>query len=106
MSLRIGQRQGGAPGAADDHPALKGKLFADLFHVRDQVRQRVVFAVSFRTAAAGAALIEQHRVEALGIEQTAVIGLASTAGPAMQVDSGNAAFAADTLDMDVVTVAT
>src|SRR5580693_7230812 len=104
MGLRIGQRQRGAPGTADDHPALKRKFLADLFHVRDQVRQRVVFALSFRTAAAGAALIEQYRVETLGIEQTAMIGLASTAGPAMQIDSGNAAFAADALDMDVVTV--
>ena len=105
MGLRIGQCQRGAPGAADHHPALKGKFLADRFHVRDQMRQRVVFATVLRAAATGAALIEQHRVEAFGIEQTPVIRLASAAGPAMQVDGGNAAFAADALDMDVVAVA-
>ena len=43
--------------------------------------------------------------EALGIKQPPMIGLASAAGSTMQVDGGNAAFAANALDMDIVTVA-
>ena len=56
-------------------------------------------------AAAGAALIEQHGMKAFGIEQPAVIGLAAAAGPAMQIDGGNAAGAADAFDIDLVAVA-
>ena len=91
MRLRIGQRQRRAPGAADHHPALEAEFFADHLHVRDQMRQRVGVAAALGAAAAGAALVEQHGVEAFGIEQPAVIGLAAAAGPAMQVDRGDAA---------------
>ena len=49
---------------------------------------RVVLAASLGAAAAGAALIEQHGVKALGIEQPPVIGLAAAAGAAMQIDRG------------------
>ena len=105
MRLRIGQRQRRAPGAADHHPALKAEFFADRLHVRDQMRQRVVFAAALWAAAAGAALVEQHGMKALGIEQPAMIRLAAAAGPAMQVDRGDAAVAADALDIDLVAVA-
>ena len=105
MGLRIGQRQRRAPGAADDHPALEAEFLADRLHVRDQMRQRIVFAAALGAAAAGAALVEQHRMEAFGIEQPAMIGLAAAAGPAMQIDRGNAAGAADALDIDIVAVA-
>ena len=44
-------------------------------------------------------------MEALGIEQPAVIGLAAAAGPAMQIDRGNAVGAADAFDIDLVAVA-
>ncbi len=43
-------------------------------------------AAALWAAAAGAALVEQHGVEALGIEQPAVVGLAAAAGAAMQID--------------------
>ena len=69
------------------------------------MRQRIVVAAAFRAASAGAALIEQHGVETLGIEQPAVIGLAAAAGTAMQIDCRNPADAADALDIDVVAVA-
>ena len=105
MGLRIGQRQRRAPGAADHHPALEAKFLADHLHVRDQMRQRVVLAAALRAAAAGAALIEQHGMKALGIEQPAMIGLAAAAGPAMQIDRGDAIRAADALDIDLVAVA-
>ena len=105
MCLRIGQRQRRAPGAADDHPALNAEFLADHLHVRDQMRQRVVFASPLGPAAAGAALVEQHRVKALGIEQPAMIGLAAAAGTAVQIDRGDAVGAADGFDIDLVAVA-
>ncbi len=105
MRLRIGQRQRRTPGAADDHPAPKPEFLADQLHVGDQVRQGVVVAPALGAAAPGAALIEQHRVETLGVEQPPVIGLAAAAGAAVQVDRRNAVGAADAFDMDLVAVA-
>ena len=69
------------------------------------MRQRVVLAAALGAAAAGAALVEQHRVKALGIEQPPVIGLAAAAGAAMQIDRRNAIGAADAFDIDLVAVA-
>ena len=93
------------PGAADDHPALEGEFLADRFHVRDQMRQRIVLAAALGAAAAGAALVEQHGMESFRIEQPAMIRLAAAAGAAMQIDSGDATRAADALDVDIVAVA-
>src|SRR5204863_7357648 len=83
MGLRIRQCQRGAPGAADNHPAFKAEFLADHLDVRDQMRQRVVLAPAFGTAAAGAALVEQHGMESLRVEQPAMNGLATAAGAAM-----------------------
>src|SRR5579871_4175927 len=105
MRLGISECERGAPGAANDDPALKGKLLADHLHIRDQVHQCVLLPACFRTAAPRAALIKQHRMKALGIEQAAVIALATAAGSAMQVNGGNAVIAADALDIDFVTIA-
>ena len=105
MGLRISQCQGRAPGATDHDPALKGEFFADRFHVRDQMRQRVVLAAALGPAAAGAALVEQNRVKTLGIEQPAMISLAAAAGPAVQIDCRDAARAADTFDVDLMAFA-
>ena len=69
------------------------------------MRQRVGFAAAFWAAAAGAALVEQHRMETFGIEQPAMVRLAAAAGPAMQIDPGNAAEPADALDVGIVAVA-
>src|ERR1700742_1456553 len=105
MCLRIGQRQGRGPGSADHHPALEAESLADDFEVRDQMRRRVGLARAFRRAAAAAALVEQHRVESLGVEQPAMVGLAARAGSAMQIDRADAALAADALDIELVAVA-
>ncbi len=105
MRLRIGQRQRRAPGAADNDPAFKPKFLADHLHVRDQIRQRVILATAFGAASAGAALIEQHGTKALRIEQPPVVGLAAAAWAAVQIDRGDAIRPADTLDVDLVTVA-
>ncbi len=69
------------------------------------MRQRIVLAASLGAAAPGAALIEQHGMETLGIEQPAMVGLAAAAGPAMQIDGRDSADAADALDIDIVTIA-
>src|SRR6202042_1378264 len=77
----------------------------DDFQVRDQVRQRVRVARAFRRAAAAAALVEQYRVESFGVEQPTMIGLATRAWAAMQVDGADPALAADALDVELVAVA-
>ncbi len=105
VGLRIGQSQRRAPGAADDDPALKTRFLADDLHVRDQMRQRIVLAAAFWAATTGAALIEQDGVETLGIEQPPVIGLAAAAGPAVQINRGDAVGPADGFDVDLVAVA-
>jgi len=52
-----------------------------------------------------AALVEQDRVEALGIEQPVDDPAGSLSQPAMQIDRGDATFAADAFDIDLVAVA-
>jgi len=44
-------------------------------------------------------------MEALGIEQPAMIGLATAAGTAVQIDRGNAVGTADAFDINLVAVA-
>jgi hypothetical protein len=58
-----------------------------------------------RTGNACAALIEQHGMKALRIEQPPVIGLTAAAGAAVQIDRGDAIRPADALDVDLVAVA-
>src|SRR6202140_4827176 len=67
--------------------------------------QRVSLAAAFGAASAGAALIEQDRMGALGIEPPAMIGLATAAGTAVQIDGGDAVGAADAFDVNLVTIA-
>ena len=69
------------------------------------MRQRIVLAAALGAASPRAALVEQHGVETLGIEQPPVIGLAAAAGAAMQIDRGDAVGAADGFDVDLVAVA-
>jgi hypothetical protein len=69
------------------------------------MRQRIGFAAAFRAAPAGAALIKQDGMEALGIEQPPVVGLTAAAGAAVQIDRGDSVGPADGLDIDLVAVA-
>src|SRR6266851_3299121 len=82
MRLRIGQRQRRTPGTADDHPACDAKFLADRFNIRDQMRQAIVFAAALGAASTGAALIEQDGVEAFGIKQPPMVGLAAASDSA------------------------
>src|ERR1041385_4169753 len=105
MRLRIGQRQRGAPRAADQHPALDPAMLADRFHVGDQMWQRIGLALSLRTASPRAALVEQYGVEAFRIEQPPMIRLAAAARAAMQIDRWNTVGAADRFDINLMTIA-
>ena len=69
------------------------------------MRQRIVFAAALGSASAGAALIEQHRMEALRIEQPPVIGLAAASRPAVQIDRRDAIRSPDGFDIDLVAIA-
>ena len=83
MGFGIGERQGRAPGAAEQHPALDAEMVAESFHVRDQVPGGVVLKACVRCRAPGAALIEEHDAPDLGVEVTPVIMLATGARAAM-----------------------
>jgi hypothetical protein len=85
--------------------AFKAKFLADHLHIRDQMRQRVILAAAFGAASARAALIEQHRVEPLRIEQPPMIGLTVAAGPTVQIDRGDAIRPANAFDVDFVAIA-
>ena len=85
--------------------SAKAELLADHFHVRDQMRQRIVFAAALGAASAGAALVKQHGMKTLRIEQPPMIGLAAAAGAAVQIDRGDAIGTADGFDIDLVAVA-
>src|SRR5205085_4653727 len=77
-------------------------LLPDHLHVRDQMRQAVVFAAALGPASAGAALIEQDGMETLGVEQPAVIGLAAAAGATVQIDRGDAPGTAHAFDVNLM----
>ena len=71
MGARIGQRQRGAPGAAEHHPFLDTHDLPDPFNVVDQVLGRVVGQLAVRGRSATAALVEQDDPIAAGIEKPA-----------------------------------
>jgi len=105
MRLRVSQRQR----APQDPPTTIQRSRPNFSRISSMsaIRCGRVLASrpAFRAASPGAALIEQHGVKALGIEQPAMVRLAPAAGTAMQVDRGNAVGPADALDMDLMAVA-
>jgi hypothetical protein len=89
IGFGIGQRQRRPPGTAEHQPALDPELLTNQFHVRDQIPGGIGHERGMRRRAPAAALIEQHRPIALGIEETAMRRLAPRARPAMQKDRRN-----------------
>src|SRR3546814_15017923 len=77
MRLRIGKRQGRAPGAAEHVPAHDAQVVAQALHVGDQQRRGVVGELAERCRAAGAALVEDDDAIMARVEEAAVVG----AGP-------------------------
>jgi hypothetical protein len=86
MSLGIGQGEGGAPGSAEDLPALNAQVHADFFDVGDQVPGGVGFEGRIGSALAAAALVEVHDAVLLGMEEAALFGIGATTGAAVQED--------------------
>ena len=80
-------------------------MLAQAFDVGDQVGGGVGDKAAPGQAASGAALVEKHRLEAVGVEQGAVAGVKAAAGAAMQEQGGNAVGAALRFDPQAVTVA-
>ena len=105
VCLRVGERERRAPRAADEEPTLDAEMLADALEVGDEMRRRVGLEREVRMAAAASALIEQHRPEAIGIEQRAVEMLRAAARSPVQEQRRDAVGAADLLDVDPMAIA-
>ncbi len=105
VGFGIGERQGRAPRAADDHPFLDCVMLADGFDIGDEVLCRIRRAREMRVTASGAALIEEKCMMARGMENCAVAVLRAAAGSAVQKDSRDGAFEADFFDVNPMPVA-
>ena len=84
MRLRVRQRQGRTPGAAEQHPALDVERGPQTLDVGDQGRGVVGAQAALRLGASGTALVEDHDPPVLGIEETPVHRAGAGTGPAMQ----------------------
>ena len=71
MRLRIGQRQGRAPGAAEQHELVYPQVLANAFDIADQRLGGVVLQTGVRGGAATATLIEGDDTVEIGIEVSA-----------------------------------
>ncbi len=74
-------------------------------HVGDQVIGRVVAGLAAGSAAAAAALVEQHGTVAPRIEEAALARAAAAARTAMQIHRRQARPAADLFEIEAMTVA-
>jgi hypothetical protein len=91
MALGVEQREGDAPGAADNDPAVDSEVFAQPLDVPDQVCRRVRRQIGIPVAGQGPAapapaLVEQHSPVGAGIEIAARFGAASASGATVEVD--------------------
>ncbi|CFP67388.1 Uncharacterised protein [Bordetella pertussis] len=106
VGLRVSQRQGRAPRAAEHQPALGAHHFgAQVLDVGHQVPGGVVLQAGVRQRAAAAALVEQQHVVAARVEQLAVHRRAAAARAAMQEYRRLALRVAAQLPIDLVAVA-
>jgi hypothetical protein len=72
MRFGVSQRQGRAPGAAEDHPAVDAEPFAQFLDIGHQMPGRVVAQFRVRGGLAAAALVEQHDAIAFRVEEPPV----------------------------------
>ena len=86
VGLRIGQRQGGAPAAAEHLPAVDAEVLAQFLDVGHQVPGGVVHQIGMRRGAARAALVEQHDAVFGRVVELAHLVGAAAAGAAVQHD--------------------
>ncbi len=88
IALRVGEDQRRAPGTAVEQPAVDAEVFAQPFHVGDQMMGRVVRQVGrgvggVREALAAATLIEQDDPVGRRVEHFARAALSAAARPAV-----------------------
>ena len=93
VRLGVGQAEGGAPGQAQDGPALDPVQPAQRFDVGDQVRGGVGAQVGIRLAgqrpaAPAPALVEQHDAVGIRIEEAPLARRAARSGTAVQKSAG------------------
>ena len=83
--LRVGERKGGAPASAEDHPFVDLRdLGAQLLDVVDEVPRRVRFEARIRRRLAAASLVEDEDLVLLGIPLAPMVGTRSAAGTAVE----------------------
>ena len=97
IRLGVGQRQRGAPGAAEQQPAVDAEMAAQGLDVGDQVLGGVVLQAAERTRPAGAALVEDDHAPELGVEEAAMHRAGAGARAAVQEQHRPAARVADLL---------
>src|SRR5690606_315674 len=83
MRLRIGQRQGGAPGAAKQHESVDAQMLTNALDIGDQRLGGIVLQARVRGGTTAAALIEGDNAIQGRIEVTATGGIAAGAGTTM-----------------------
>ena len=85
VSLRVSERKGRAPGAAERHPLVDlGDLLPQLLDVVDEVPGRIVFDARIGRRLAAAALVEDEDLVLVRIELPPVIGARSAARTAVE----------------------
>ena len=80
VGLRVGQRQGRTPRAAEQHPFFNAQVFADALKVFHQIPGGVVFQAGVRGGATAAALVEGDDAIQIRIEIASALGVAAGAG--------------------------
>jgi hypothetical protein len=80
----VGERERGAPGAAEEHRALEPESAAQGFDVLDQARRGVLLDRPARSRAATAALVEEHHAVEPRIEESPVHRPHLAAGTAVE----------------------
>src|SRR5690606_12365083 len=88
MRLSIGQRQGGAPRAAEDVPAIDAAHFAQALDVSNQILSRVFPQFPQERGATGPPLIEDNDAIGRRIEEAPMIGCSPGAGASMEKEDG------------------
>ena len=83
VGLRVGQRQGRTPGAAEQHPFVDAQVFANPLKVGDQIPGGVVFQVGVGRGATATALVEGDNAIQVRIEIPAALGITPGAGAAV-----------------------
>ena len=104
MGLRVGQGQGRAPGAAEQHPLVDAQVLADAFKVGDQVPSGVVLQARPWRGAATATLVEGDNMVEVRVEIAAALGVATGTGAAMDEHDRQAFGGATFIDIQGVGV--